>query len=281
MPVAIGFLAVGGLYYFRDQYASWGSIAQGVYIEMSGGVFDIFIFGFVLAFFVFKRDRSMEVKRLQEEIDDFKKWNSEEGRFRIAGAIRRSNRLGKTAIDFGGLEISDFSFKRHDIKSIAGSSFYDGTWGTMGSRDQVSLTNIDFSWINCTNVVFSKFNPFAGFGNLFVSVPIKDCSFINCDLSGAVFNGAQLEWSREHPKELGGWHDDGDGHCSFEQKYYSPFDNADLNGASFEDTIVINADFRNVHNILTCNFSGAKRLDTCLFDNDQIKAEVLKLTEKG
>jgi len=124
----------------------------------------------------------------------------------------------------------------------------------------------------CTGVVFSRFNPFAGFGDLFVSVPITDCRFENCDLTGAIFKGAQLEWTCEHPEELGAWHDDGAGHHSFEQKHYSPFANADLNGASFEDAIITNADFRDARNILTCNFSGAKRLNTCLFDHDQLKS---------
>ena len=271
---------VGGLYLLKGFYPASSSLWQGLYVEAAGAMFDIILFGVIIAFFMFLRDRRKAIERYQEEIDDFKKWDSEEARYRIAGAIRRLNRLGKTDIDFGGIELRDFSFRRHDIKNINGSTFYDGTWGTMGSRDEVTLERVDFSMLNCRNVVFSKFNPFGGFGYLRANATYRNCNFSDADLSGAVFKGANLEWTEEHPEELGVWHDLEDGSHSFEQKHYPPFDEADLKGASFEDAVFKNVDFRNARNIQECNFVGAKGLNTGLFDNDEIKGAVIELSQR-
>ena len=144
----------------------------------------------------------------------------------------------------------------------------------------MKLERVDFSALNCRNVVFSKFNPFAGFGSLGESASFIDCDFSFSDLRGAIFKGTHLEWTEEHPNELGAWHDHDDGNRSFEQRHWSPFGEAELMGASFEDAVFTNADFRQARDILSCNFSGAKRLETCLFDNDEIKGEVIKLAQR-
>ena len=87
-----------------------------------------------LALVIVRRDRRRETVSQHELIDDFKKWDSEEARHRIAGAVRRLNRLGQTAIDFVGMETTGLSFPAHDIGSIAGSAFYAGAWGSAGRR---------------------------------------------------------------------------------------------------------------------------------------------------
>ena len=208
----------------------------GIFIEFNGMLFDVVVFGIVIAFFVRATERRREVRRQQEIIDDYKKWDSDEAKFRIAGAIRRLNRLGKTDIDFGGVELRNFAFRQHDIRSIKGSTFYDGTWGEMGSRDRVKLKGVDFSAVDCAEVIFSKFNPFVGIEIDVVFASMTDCIFVDADLSRSVFNGAYLEWTTEHPVELGDWHEMEDEPPSFHQTYYPPFSSANLKEASFADT---------------------------------------------
>ena len=106
-----------------------GEILRGIYIEAGGAVMDIVIFGVILAFLAAMTSRHQDVTRQLELIDDYKKWDSAEARYRIAGAIRRLNKLNRTAINFSGIEISDFKFRWLEIESIAGSTFYDGSWG--------------------------------------------------------------------------------------------------------------------------------------------------------
>lgn len=251
---------------------------KGVLVEFTGMIFDIAVFGVVIAFFLRLTERRREIRHQQEIIDDFKKWNSEEARFRIAGAVRRINHLRKTDIDFGGIDLHDFSFRKNDIQSIRGSIFFDGTWGGMGSRDEVVLERVDLSFVDCRDVVFSPFNPFSGFFKSLVV--LRDCKFVDANLSGATFNGANLEWTNTHPEKLGIWHEQPDGPPAFQQTHYPPFSEADLKGTSFADARFENADFREARNILECDFSGASGLETCLFDDDETKNAIMEQVSK-
>ena len=282
-PIAVaGFLALIAallLYFLKRWYSDFSEVYRGVYVEAVGATMDIVIFGVVIALFDLFRRRSAEVARQMEIIDDFKKWNSEESRHRIAGAIRRLNRLGQTAIDFRGIEISNFSFVGNDIKSIAGSTFYDGTWGTMGRGDKVTLEKVDFGSLDCTGVTFSKFHPFPTPEFSLVFASFRDCNFVDANLSGACFRGASLEWTSEPPDEIGDVVDMGDGQVAFLQTYYPPFSGAELSGASFEDATFRNVDFRDAKELLDCNFRGARGLESCEFDNDEMKENVLREAE--
>ncbi len=262
-----------------------GEISRGIYIEATGALMDIVVFGFVLALLALwtnrRRERSLSITRQKELVDDFKKWDADEARHRIAGALRRLNHLGSTKIDFSGLELSDFSFGWHEIESIEGSTFYDGSWGTRSGKDRVTLERVDFTKVDCRNVVFSKFNPFASLGIRLRFATFKDCYFLDSRLQGAVFRGAHLEWSEEPPQEMGEWLDTGDGDMAFRQIYWPPFDNADLNGASFENVHFLNADLRGALNVQDCSFTGAEGLDTCLFDDEDVKKRVLEAAKPG
>ena len=233
-----------------------GEIFRGIYIEAGGAVMDIVIFGVILAVLADMTSRRRDVTRQMELIDDYKKWDSAEARYRIAGAIRRLNKLNRTA--------------------IVGSTFYDGSWGTWSGKDRVTLTDVDFSGVDCRNVMFSKSNPFPGLKAPGRLATFMDCSFQEAQLQGAVFRGACLEWSENPPEEMGTWEDMEDGNAVFLQTYSSPFHEADLKGASFEGVLFRNADFRGTENVEECSFTGAKGLDECLFDSEEVKEEILR-----
>lgn len=262
-----------------------GEILRGIYIEATGAAMDIVVFGFVLALLVYwtnrRREHALEIARHKELFDDFKKWDADEARYRIAGALRRLNRLGYTKIDFSGLELSDFSFGWHEIESIEGSTFYDGSWGTLSRKDRVALERVDFSGLDCRNVVFSKFNPFSGLGMRLRFAMFKDCNFRDARMQGAVFRGAHLEWTQRPPDEMGEWIDVDDGNSAFRQNYWPPFDEVDLSGVSFQDVCFTNADFRGALNVKDCSFSGAEGLGECLFDDDEIKRRVQEAAKSG
>lgn len=292
MPImiaaAIAIVTIAIILSFSTWYSEkHGEILPGVYIEATGAVMDIVVFGIVLALLSLwtnrNRERTLDITRQKELIDDFKKWNSDEARHRIAGAIRRLNRLYCTTIDFSGIELSDFSFEWNDIHSIEGSTFYDGSWGTGSRKDRVVLEDVDFATVDCRNVVFSKFNPFGG---LDLDKPtrfatFRDCNFRDSQLQGAIFRGAYLEWSKKPPEEVGEWEDLGDGQGAFHQTYWPPFDGADLKGASFEEVAFRNVDFRGAENVESCIFADAKGLDECLFDNEEIKKRILEMAQSG
>lgn len=253
---------------------------EGIFIEFNGMIFDIFVFGIVTAVFIQLTEKNRELTRQREIIDDYKKWDSDEGKLRIAGAVRRINRLGRTDIDFGGLEISKFSFRQHDIRSIKGSTFHDGTWGEMGSRDEVKLERVEFDSVDCSNVVFSTLNPVSGLGISWALASIENCTFRDATLLKAVFNGAHLLWSEAPPETLGDFEEIDDDHYAFHKKHHPPFDGAELSGTSFKDCLFKNVDFREANGVLECEFTGARGLESGIFDDDEIKRQVLELAKK-
>ncbi|MCE2422236.1 MAG: pentapeptide repeat-containing protein [Gemmatimonadetes bacterium] len=264
----------------------WGTRIENAYephrdlwVEFGGLTLDVLFVLVIFSLFENRRLNRQEKRRQQEIISDFGKWDSDESKYRIAGAIRRLNRLGKHGIDFRGLELRGFSFSNHDIKDIEGSCFYDGTWGTRGRLDRVRLDNVDFTRVKCTDVVFSRVEVLLDIVGMDRPATFRDCSFVEADLSGAVFDGALIEWTEEHPVELGEWAEAGQG---FDQTHIPPFDGAEFAGASFKLVRFKNADFRLTNGLLECDFRGAKGLETCLFDDDETKDAVIRMAlEKG
>ena len=274
-------LAVASLTLISDSFESWDEIWQGVFVEATGATMDLVVFGIIIGLIAGRRERNREIRRQEELIEDFKKLNSDEARCRIAGAVRRLNRKGRTSIDFVGIELSNFSFRNQDIESIAGSTFYDGDWGVLSSRGSTTLEDVDFSQVDCRGVVFSKFNPWGGLGMSIHQAVFRDCMFAGTRLKGAIFKGSKVEWSEEPPKELGHWDEDQRGEPVFLQTHFPPFYDADLGGASFEDVAFRNPDFRDARNLESCNFSGATGLENGIFDSDDVKDQVLRATRKS
>ena len=263
-------LLLGLLVFLGPEFTNGKDIGQGVFVEATGAMMDLVVFGLFIAAVAAQRERNREIRSHEDLIEDLKKWDSEEARHRIGGAIRRLNNLRRTAIKFAGLKLSDFWFSDHGINSIAESTFYDGTFASWGPG-KVELTRVYFSSIDCCKVVFSTHDFLSTDHAIF-----RDCSFVHCKLTGATFSGALLEWTEEPPEETGYWVEDDDGSGGFYQEHYPPFYEVDLAGVSFEKAVFRNADFRHAYNLELCNFSGAKGLEDCVFDSENIREKVLK-----
>lgn len=263
----------------RKAYIGFDTIDQGIYIEAWGTVFDIFVVGIIFYLFTLHRDRKERIERYLEEIGDFKKWDSEEARLRIAGNIRRLARLGKTDIDFSGLVLRNFSFDNHDIKSLKGATFSHGLHFVSSMNDS-ELENVNFSYVDCSGVTFSE--SFGSFGEIPVAgLAGKNLSFVKADLTDARFDGAKLTWTDYNVNEDDWYEDDEDGYgrpVRF-QIHYPAFHDADLKDCSFRYTKLDHADFRQATNILGADFKGAEGLETCFFD-DEVREQVLASAAK-
>jgi hypothetical protein len=149
----------------RRSYFFFGDISQGIYIEAWGSVIDIFIIGIILALFTRTHNKKERIQRYIEEIEDFKKWDTEEARLRFAGNIRRLAKLGRTDIDFSGLVLCNFSFYSNDIENIRGAIFSLGLRLDKMSKNSTKLENVDFTHVDCSDVTFSKsFSNSSGLG---------------------------------------------------------------------------------------------------------------------
>ena len=267
--IAVAMLALSHIW-----YGGWDELWQGVYVEATGATMDLAVFGILIALVAARRERNREIGAQEDVIDDFKKWDTEEARYRIAGSVRRLNRRGRTSIDFAGIELSDFSFRNHDINSIAGSRFYDGTVG--GSSGKTVLKNVEFSLVDCRDVVFTAFNPSDWLGLSHRPSIFRDCWFGGAKLEGATFRGAKIEWSDEPPAEIGHWDSTQEGEPVYIPYYCPPFDGTDLAGVSFEDVEFRNADFREAYNLRECRFAGSSGLEEAWFDSEEDKDWALR-----
>ncbi len=245
-------------------------------VEFWGLIFDIFFILIVFSFFEYRRQRSQNIQHQQEIIDDYKRWDSPEAHFRIAGAIRRLNKQGIFALDLAGIRLTNFSFSKCEIGDITGSTFYDGTWGKPLLDKSIELTNVSFDHVECCSVQFSPYEPLY-WTNSKISRHAKliDCSFFSATLKNAVFNGAQLEWTSSPPNAHYEYVLDGDEESYKEQLSYGPFFQANLAGASFIRTKFKYADFRDAEGVLEADFTEAIGLEDAVFDSEVIKNTIM------
>lgn len=244
--------------------------------ELAGMTLDVFVILVVYESFRRRRDRASEIARQQETIDDYKRWDSEEARHRIAGAIRRLNRLGVVELRLAGLSLSDFQFAKAEIHSLAGSTFYDGTWGEPLRQAEVRLSRVSFAWVNCRGVVFSPFDPFEVIAPEEArSAILTDCDFFRSDLRDASFNGAALFWTEAPPKSHYVEEENDDGSIGMSPVSVGPFDETDLAGASFRACAFRNAEFRGAMNLQQADFFRAMGLETAIFDNAEDRSYAL------
>ena len=261
-----------------SSYSDFSELIRGIYVAAWGTFFDVLIAGFVLVLFAVWRRRRESIERYIEEIEDFKKWDNEEARLRIAGNVRRLAKLGKTDIDFSGITLKNFKFVSHDIESLRGAIFSLGPRLDKMSKNSTLLENVDFSFVDCTNVVFSK----SFFKSSVMGLVGTNLAFTDAKLSGACFEGAKLTWT-DYKANKSEWYvdhgEDDDGNPINEQAYYPAFSGADLKGCSFKYVELDHADFRDADSILEADFSGAEGLDTCFFEDD-VRDRILASAKK-
>lgn len=239
--------------------------------ELGGMTLDVFVILIVFEYFQHRRSVKAEADRQRETIDDYKAWDSEEARFKIAGAIRRLNRFGITAVDLAGATLTDFSFPRAGIRSLAGSTFYDGTWGDPHRETAIQMTRVDFGHLDCSRVKFSPFEPLRLLAN-FHHAKFLDCNFQESDFAGATFNGAELAWTNIPPEAWEIVEEDEDGEPRWIPTGYGPFHGASLKDACFHACAFRNADFRGADDLRGADFSEATGLEQAFFDSPGDKA---------
>lgn len=236
---------------------------QGVAVESAGVLMEVLILLAAFGGYEQYSWRRGEIARLRERIEDVKHIDDPHAHGIIASAIRGLAKFGLTDIDLRGVKLTDFSFDRSDVKSLAGAVFADGMYFDRPSRNFTQLKKVNFTWLDCTGTVFGK-------GNLSLS-RYKDCDFWGTKLRNASFEGATLMWEEANViADEADWyegHDEADDGSPIMVQIYNPaFDGADLDGCSFKACRLAYADFRMAKNVNKADFTGATGLETCFFD---------------
>lgn len=93
--IVIGLVILIALFYLDGIY---GLEPRDIVVEAHGMLFDILLFGIILAVYDRITRHKEDVQRYLEEIDDFRGWEGKEAMYRIVGNVRRLNRLGVTNV---------------------------------------------------------------------------------------------------------------------------------------------------------------------------------------
>lgn len=145
---------VGGLSLATGLY-SGSEFRDGILLESHGMVLDILVIGLFLLALNKLGQRYQYAKRYQEEIIDFRFWESDEASYRIAGNVRRLNRLGVSRIDLTSsylskAKLSDTKLKRAILLS---ANLRKADLDTADlQRANLQLAKLEEAWLQNANL---------------------------------------------------------------------------------------------------------------------------------
>jgi len=190
-PVFISFLvfifsSIIVIGFTRFKYGYDEDFLKSVFIEAHGMLFDILIIGVVIFSLHKLIEKKHEIKRYQEEIDDFRNWDSDEAKFRIVGNIKRLNRMFVTRINLNNCilhnaQLEDAALREANLESVI--------------LDEASLKGVDFSWANLRHAEFNKANLLGAdfkYSNLYRAF-FREADLTYAEFDRANMQGAQLQ----------------------------------------------------------------------------------------
>jgi len=197
---------------------------RDVLVEAHGMLFDILIIGtFIFALHTLvesRREKKRNIERWQEEIDDFRGWESEEAKVRILGNIKRLNRNGVTEInlaecflnnadlsntnlkgaDFSGAYLRKADFRGANLERIrlTGAKL-EGALFRLANLKRADLlgTNLENTDLRRTNLEEAYLREANLKGADFWKAHLEKASFLDANLEEASFDEAYLERTEE------------------------------------------------------------------------------------
>ena len=167
-----------------------------ILVEAHGLVFDIILFGIIISIYDIitrnkeekikkEEEKSQQIKRYLEEIDDYRHWDSDEAKYRIIGNVKRLNKLGVSKIDLNKCYLSG--------SELVGLNLKDAILGQAGIGNshivRCSLINANLETALVDNeLIFSDFSE-ANFNH----APIFKVESIGCKFRGSNFESSTFE----------------------------------------------------------------------------------------
>lgn len=192
---------------------------KGILIESYGMLFDILVISIILLWLNEARQKKLEIKRYQEQIDDFRDWKSDEAKYRIVGAVKRLNKLGEQKIDLSLCYLKEADLHEAELN---GSTIHDAN--LQGAN--LSGANLQGSNLNRAN--------------------LQNAHLFNANLKQARLSGVNMREADLHKANLKGAVIS-EAHSYFDISLLYP----DLRGAKLIDTDFQDAD------LFLANLEGA------------------------
>lgn len=192
--IVIGLLILIALFYLDGIYELE---PRDIVVEAHGMLFDILLFGIILAVYDRITRHKEDVQRYLEEIDDFRGWEGKEAMYRIVGNIRRLNRLGVTNVSLvdGNLSGANLLDVNLEGASLARTNF-QGARMTRANLKAVQAEKANLEGIYASDANFSGAN--------LLEANLQGAELIAADLSGANLLKANLLASRLMDADLRG-----------------------------------------------------------------------------
>jgi uncharacterized protein YjbI with pentapeptide repeats len=218
---------------FRDFF-------KEVLAEAHGMLFDIAIIGILIYWLRENGEKQLRIKMYNDEIDDFRQWESEEASFRTVGNIKRLNRHKITEINLVNCHLTKTNLNHVDL---SGSNLNSANFSNANaiecnfSKTRANQTNFENAKMNQANFE-GAFASGANFKDAFlIKANFKNAFLIKSDFSNAYLMEADLS-------------------------------NCHLTGASFDEASLYKANLKGAEGITFDQLKNVKTLYLAILDDD-------------
>lgn len=211
---------------------------RDVLVEAHGMWFDILILGILATILSLAAEKRQTLQRYNEEIDDFLGWESDEASYRIAGNIRRINRLGDVPQALTSAYLRNAVLRGANLTGV----YLNGADLSEANLSGANLCNTSLRYANLSEIGLCKAN--LNEADLH-NANLYKANLLCADLRNAVLYGANLSKALLRNATL----------CRADLDEAN-LHNANLNKADLSNATLSEADLSEAY-IVETNLSGA------------------------
>ncbi|MEM7657262.1 MAG: pentapeptide repeat-containing protein [Bacteroidota bacterium] len=164
---------------------------KDILVEAHGMLFDILLFGIILAIFDSVTEKRTTIRRYLEEVDDFREWESEEAKSRIIGNLKRLIRLGVNEFDLSDCYLANtqLGFLSGKITHLRGANL------SQSDLRKLALEGLDLSQttLKGANLAGADLRQVNLLGISLEGVNLMGANLMGVDLRGCRLDGANLQ----------------------------------------------------------------------------------------
>lgn len=168
---------------------SFFSMRENLTAEIFGSILDIFFLSVIFNLFLNWNERKRDIKRYMEEIDDYRKWDEKEAKYRLNGIIKRLLKLKVKQLNLDSCFLPGVSI---DCAELEGSSFLCANLENASFYGS-NLKGADFIGTNLNNADLAHTNLT---GAHFWDAKCKGTDFFQSKLFNTSFDGAELKGAK-------------------------------------------------------------------------------------
>jgi len=203
---------------------------KGILIEAHGMILDIIVIGILVSIISKQREKTLEIRRYIEEIDDYRGLKSREAIHRVAGLIKRlTNKYSYTRINLENCVLQKTNLE--DVNLHGASMIRANFEGAFLESSIFEDANFIETNMKKTQMMYSNFE----------NSYLNEVDFQNSNLVCANFKNALISGSNFFKANLRG--------ANFEgvRSLFVNFSNSDLSGSKFGNTLLLDVDLRNAN----------------------------------